>query len=36
MEVHWGDVLRTFDALAYLVKEMDPDGIELRFVNSCS
>jgi hypothetical protein len=36
MEGHWGDVLRTFDALAYLVKEMDSDGIELRFVNSCS
>jgi hypothetical protein len=36
MESYWNDVVHTFGALAYLVKEMDPDGIELRFVNSCS
>jgi len=36
MGKHWEQVRRVFEALAYLVKEMDPDGIELRFTNNCS
>jgi hypothetical protein len=32
---HWKDVQRVFEALAYLVKRMDPDGIELKFTNNC-
>ena len=34
MRQHWDDVKSTFEALAYLVKTMDPDGIELRFANN--
>ncbi|KAI1577344.1 SPS1 Serine threonine protein kinase [Pyrenophora tritici-repentis] len=36
MKKHWEQVRRVFEALAYLVKELDPDGIELRFTNNCS
>jgi hypothetical protein len=35
MQQHWREVKKVFEALAYLVKLMDPDGIELRFANSC-
>ena len=35
MRQHWGEVKDVFKALAYLVKSMDPDGIDLRFANSC-
>ncbi|CAN9103286.1 unnamed protein product [Alternaria alternata] len=35
MQQHWKEVKKVFEALAYLVKLMDPDGIELRFANSC-
>ncbi|KAF7682277.1 hypothetical protein GT037_001253 [Alternaria burnsii] len=35
MQQHWREVKKVFEALAYLVKLMGPDGIELRFVNSC-
>ncbi|RYN69915.1 hypothetical protein AA0119_g5904 [Alternaria tenuissima] len=35
MHQHWKEVKRVFEALAYLVKTKDPDGIELRFANSC-
>ena len=34
MKDHWGNVKRTFSTLAYLVKRMDPDGIEIRFTNA--
>ena len=34
MREHWDEVKSTFEALAYLVKTMDPDGIELHFANS--
>jgi len=34
MRPHWKEVQRVFEALAYLVKTMDPDGIELHFANS--
>jgi hypothetical protein len=34
MKKHWKDVERTFLTLAYLVKRMDPDGIEIRFTNA--
>lgn len=27
---HWDDCLKTFRALAYLVKDMDPDGLDVR------
>jgi hypothetical protein len=35
MRQHWSDVRRVFEALAYLVKPMDKDGIELHFANNC-
>lgn len=31
---HWPDVKRVFEALSYVVKDCDPDGIELYFANS--
>jgi hypothetical protein len=34
MMPYWDEVKRTFEVLAYLVKDKDPDGIELRFTNS--
>ncbi|KAH6857198.1 hypothetical protein BKA58DRAFT_405983, partial [Alternaria rosae] len=34
MRPYWKEVQRVFEALAYLVKTMDPDGIELHFANS--
>lgn len=34
MKKHRKDVRKTFEALAYLVKNLDPDGIELHFTNS--
>ena len=34
MGQHWDEVKSVFEALAYLVKTMDPDGIELHFANS--
>ncbi|KAI4948051.1 hypothetical protein J4E91_006044 [Alternaria rosae] len=34
MKPYWKEVQRVFEALAYLVKHMDPDGIELHFANS--
>jgi hypothetical protein len=33
MRPHWSNVKRAFEALAYLVKKSDYDGIELRFTN---
>lgn len=36
MKPHWKEVQLVWDALAYLVKPMDKDRIELRFVNSYS
>ena len=35
MLTHWDEVLEVFEAIAYLVKDKDPDGIEVRFMNSC-
>jgi len=32
---HWDEVLKVLEALAYLVKNMDPDGIDVQFMNSC-
>ena len=34
MRQHWVEVKSVFEALAYLVKPMDRDGIELHFANS--
>jgi hypothetical protein len=34
MQPHWNEVVRAFQALAYLVKRSDYDGIELRFANN--
>ena len=34
MGQHWAEVKSVFEALAYLVKPMGPDGIELQFANS--
>lgn len=34
MKKHWETVKNVWDALAYLVKKMDKDGIEIRFANS--
>jgi hypothetical protein len=36
MLIHWVQVMRTFEALAYLVKRKDPDGIEIRFTSKPS
>jgi hypothetical protein len=36
MEKHRAEARRTFEALAYLVKELDPDGIEVHFTKSRS
>ncbi|KAF1948009.1 kinase-like protein [Clathrospora elynae] len=36
MKQHWKSVKRVFEALAYLVKGMDQDGIDLCFTNNCS
>jgi hypothetical protein len=33
MRPHWSNVKRAFEALAYLVKKSDYDGIDLRFTN---
>ena len=34
MKPYWKEVQRVFEALAYLVKVLTPDGIELHFANS--
>ena len=34
MKDHWSEVNDVFELLAYMVKETDPDGIELYFTNS--
>jgi len=31
---HWDEVITLFGVLAYIVKDSDPDGIELFFINS--
>jgi hypothetical protein len=36
MKTHWRKALRSFEVLAYLVKDKDPDGIEIRFSSSPS
>lgn len=35
MQPHWEEVINVFAALAYLVKNMDPDGMDVQFINSC-
>lgn len=30
MKIHWKNVLRVFMTLAYLIKDKDPDGLEIR------
>lgn len=34
MNPYWSNVTKTFSALSYLVKRVDPDGIDLHFTNS--
>jgi hypothetical protein len=34
MQEHWLQVLKAFEVLAYLVKDADPDRVELYFTNS--
>lgn len=34
MGPYWSNVTKTFSALSYLVKHVDPDGIDLHFTNS--
>jgi hypothetical protein len=34
MREHWDEVKRVFDLLGYIVKDSDPDGIELFFTKS--
>jgi hypothetical protein len=34
MGAYWPQVTKTFSALSYLVKRVDPDGIDLHFTNS--
>jgi hypothetical protein len=34
MQKHWPQVCKAFEVLAYLVKEADPNGMELYFTNS--
>lgn len=34
MNPYWPNVTKTFSALSYLVKRVDPDGIDLHFTNS--
>ena len=34
MNPYWSKVTETFSALSYLVKRVDPDGIDLHFTNS--
>jgi hypothetical protein len=33
MQGHWPQVCKAFEVLAYLVKDADPDGMELHFTN---
>jgi hypothetical protein len=34
MEKHWSQIQKAFEVLAYLVKDADPNGMELYFTNS--
>ena len=34
MQKHWNEIKHLFDGLAYLIKELDPDGTELYFMIS--